>query len=288
MIASSKWNGNGNTAFALWSTKPYISLLLSTQIWKNRSPPIELTTQIEQNSIQFFARSLPPRLSVSLTLFLYRARWKKLKTFFFSSIYYVCGTSRIYVVRAHCIVHLAELFYMRRNSIVVVALRFFNGFPFFSFVSFISRSCSFSAMITLFVGAFFAVRISALPCSHRVAIDAEISVQCDDVIHSHTVTPLWPHTPNNFSKRLHGLGGFAFISLSLSIQFRFLRLHAYIGGVRWRVQQRCIDWFDINSQTTVQRRKLVKWRASEGERERCDAFAEVVGSEADGNRFKAL
>lgn len=83
-----------------------------------------------------------------------------------------------------------------------------------------------------------------------------------------TVTPLCdPCTEQLFytaSRR-----GRAFISL----QFRFRRLHGIVEPVwkrqaRRRVQRRCIDWFDINSQTTVQRRKLVKWRTRGLERER--------------------
>lgn len=188
----------------------YISLLLSTQIWKNWSPPIELTTQIKQNSIQFFCR-LAHLSRCSTRTARVKKKWKQY--FFLSSIHYVCGTSRrIRIVRAHSISHLAELFYMRRNPIVVVAQRFR-----FLFVSFISRSRSFSAiaityMITLFVGAFFAVRIFALLCSHRVAIDADISVQCDDDIHPHHCDPIvWPMHRTTF---LHGFAAWARVHLS--------------------------------------------------------------------------
>lgn len=175
--------------------------------------------QTEFDPVFFAGLSLP--LSMQIPRPEPRALQKN-ENIFFSSIYYVCGTSRgIRIVRAHCIVHLAELFYMCRNPIVVVAQR-----SRFLFVSFISRSRSFSAMITLFAGAFLAVRTFALLCSHRVAIDADISVQCDDVIHPHHCDPIvWPMHQTTF---LYDFGFAARARAFISLQFQFRRLHTYM------------------------------------------------------------
>lgn len=145
---------------------------------------------------------------------------------------------------------------------------------------------TFSIFPSLRLGTFFVCAIIVrCCCSSRVAIDADILVYSDDVIHLHVVTPFWPMR--------HAQTSFRF-------EFGFAAFARFVSPrERWEERDtKCNDyWFDINGHTLAQRtnerttkQSATRARLAERRTEETDAIAEwgVGGNEIDEDRFKAL